>query len=75
MVVLSIAALAIPIGAKSNVYCSHLCPHGAVQQLLPRRWKRRAPLGNKSRLLLGAIQPLLLFWVLLLAFCVCHSAW
>jgi Na+-translocating ferredoxin:NAD+ oxidoreductase RnfG subunit len=65
LVVLSIAALAIPIGAKTNVYCSHLCPHGAVQQLLPRRWKRRAPLGEKTRWLLSAIQPLLLIWVLL----------
>jgi len=27
-------SVVIPIGTKRNVYCSHLCPHGAAQQLV-----------------------------------------
>ncbi len=29
---LSVAAIAVPITSGRNVYCSHICPHGAVQQ-------------------------------------------
>ncbi len=43
-VLAAIAAVAFlaPAAAKSNPYCNHICPHGAVQQLLrpPRRAKR-----------------------------------
>jgi polyferredoxin len=53
-----ILALALPVVSKSNPYCNHLCPHGAIQQLIrpaseskrrlaigPRwnRWLRRIP--------------------------------
>lgn len=34
LVVLSAAALLLPITSRHNVYCHHLCPHGAAQQLL-----------------------------------------
>lgn len=63
LAVLAAAAIALPVVRGRNIYCSHLCPHGAAQQLLPRRWKlRRVPgwLGRSLRLL----RPALLAWVL-----------
>jgi polyferredoxin len=35
LVALAAAAIALPIAKGTNIYCSHLCPHGAAQQLLP----------------------------------------
>ena len=64
LVVLAIAALAIPITFRTNIYCSHLCPHGAVQQLLPRRWKRKTKLPRLLSHTLLWIRPLLFAWVL-----------
>ncbi len=58
-----LAAVLMPIMAKSNVYCSQLCPHGAVQQLLPRGWKVEHRLPGWGRRLLLTIRPLLLAWV------------
>ncbi len=67
LVVLAVAAIMLPIVARSNVYCSHLCPHGAVQQLLPRRWKQKKPMPrNLARLLLW-IRPALIAWVVLVS--------
>ena len=45
LVMLSLAALIIPITTKRNLYCSHLCPHGALQQLLKKRlpWQTEVP--------------------------------
>lgn len=50
VLLLTIAAFVVPITLKSNIYCHHLCPHGAVQQWLrptrrrhrhvPRSWHR-----------------------------------
>ncbi|MGV3484802.1 MAG: 4Fe-4S binding protein, partial [Planctomycetaceae bacterium] len=49
---IAVTALVIPPLTKSNPYCSHLCPHGALQQLLkpasrsrrhlqlPAKWSR-----------------------------------
>ena len=65
LVVLAVAAVALPIVARSNVYCSHLCPHGAVQQLLPRRWKLQSPLPKAATRLLFWIRPALIAWVVL----------
>lgn len=36
LAVLAAAALALPATTRKNVYCSHLCAHGAAQQLLVR---------------------------------------
>jgi transcriptional regulator of nitric oxide reductase len=69
LALLAAAALLLPIGRGQNVYCSHLCPHGAVQQLLPRRWKLRRPLPRWLARLLRMIRPLLLAWALLVALC------
>jgi polyferredoxin len=45
LVLLTFAALIIPITTKRNLYCSHLCPHGALQQLLKKRlpWQTEVP--------------------------------
>jgi len=65
LVVLAAAAISLPIVARNNVYCSHLCPHGAVQQLLPRRWKRKTALPRKIARFLFWIRPALIAWVVL----------
>jgi polyferredoxin len=65
LVILVVAALSLPIATRTNVYCSHLCPHGAAQQLLPRRWKQQAPMNKTVLRWLVWIRPLLLVWVLL----------
>lgn len=36
LLALGIAAVVLPVTTRRNVYCSHLCPHGAAQQLLVR---------------------------------------
>jgi NosR/NirI family transcriptional regulator, nitrous oxide reductase regulator len=69
LLLLTIAALILPIATKRNVYCSHLCPHGAVQQLLPRRWQWKSGPSPSVKRLLEAIRPVLLLWVL------CVVAW
>jgi len=45
LVLLTAAAICIPVTARRNVYCSHLCPHGAAQQLLKNRlsWRLHLP--------------------------------
>ncbi len=55
LVLLTAAALLIPITTKRNVYCSHLCPHGALQQLVKRRlpWQAEVP-----KRLARALRPL-----------------
>ena len=58
LVLLTMAAILLPITSGRNVYCSHLCAHGAAQQLVKNRlpwkwrpsrrvaaWLRQAPLA------------------------------
>ncbi len=53
--VLSAAALLLPITTRRNIYCSHICPHGAAQQVLrkalPFTLKLPAPLSRVLRAL------------------------
>ena len=37
-----VVSVILPVATKRNLYCSHICPHGAAQQLLRRgvRWKK-----------------------------------
>ncbi len=67
LVCLTAVALILPITSGKNVYCAHICPHGAVQQLvrnrLPWRWKIPRWLEHLLRL----IPVGLLLWVLLVA--------
>lgn len=63
-------AMAMPALFRSNVYCDHVCPHGALQQWLrPLRIRRKSP---RRRSIAGWIVVGLTassFGILLLAFC------
>jgi NosR/NirI family nitrous oxide reductase transcriptional regulator len=45
LLMLTLAALLVPITTGRNAYCTHVCPHGAAQQLLKNRlpWKLKLP--------------------------------
>jgi len=45
LIALTLAALMLPVATRRNVYCSHLCAHGAAQQLIVRfvQPKRNVP--------------------------------
>ncbi len=47
LVLLAAVALAGPVITRRQLYCHHVCPHGALQQLLSRRlpWQWRVPAG------------------------------
>ena len=47
LVIVTAAALLVPMVSRRQPYCQHLCPHGAVQQLLIRRvrWQWKVPRG------------------------------
>lgn len=61
---LTVAAFIVPIATKRNVYCHHLCPHGAAQQWLRPSKRRQVHLPNwLDRLLLLIPAGLLLLVV------------
>jgi hypothetical protein len=44
LALLAAAALIVPWGTRRQLYCSHICPHGAAQELIGRishRWRKR----------------------------------
>ncbi|MDB4679021.1 4Fe-4S binding protein, partial [Rhodopirellula sp.] len=55
------AAFLFPMLTKQNLYCNHLCPHGAVQQLVkpsghsPRRRRLNATVANWFRQVPGIV--------------------
>ena len=55
LAVLAVAALALPAVTGRNVYCSHLCAHGAAQQLLVRLVKPRRRPPARLRPVLAAL--------------------
>ncbi len=65
LVLLAAAAWVVPVVTGRNIYCTHLCPHGALQQLFRNRlsWQVR-PRGEWARVL-RAIPLVLLVWCLL----------
>jgi Na+-translocating ferredoxin:NAD+ oxidoreductase RnfG subunit len=67
LALLTAAALATPIATKTNVYCSHLCPHGAAQQLLRNRLPWRLRLSRRASRGLSLVPGLLLVWVVVVA--------
>lgn len=68
LVVLTIAAFAVPVFTKRNLYCTHLCPHGALQQLVRNRFpKKRAKLPTSLKLFLGMLPGMLLLWCVFVA--------
>jgi NosR/NirI family nitrous oxide reductase transcriptional regulator len=71
LAVLAAAALVLPATTRRNVYCSHLCAHGAAQQLLVRvakpkgtvpawlrPWLTGLPWALLTLAILGAVVPL-----------------
>ncbi|TWT66487.1 FMN-binding protein [Allorhodopirellula solitaria] len=64
LAMLAIAALACPIFTKRNLYCSHLCPHGAVQQLVKGRIGYQLKWSRSVSKVLHIIPALLLAWCL-----------
>ncbi|MCA9066226.1 MAG: 4Fe-4S binding protein, partial [Planctomycetaceae bacterium] len=63
LVCLTGAAVLLPVVSGRNVYCSHLCPHGAVQQLVRRRIRWQFHPSHALTRLLKCIPGLLLLWV------------
>jgi polyferredoxin len=59
LAVLLAASVLLPATTRRNVYCSHLCAHGAAQQLLARvvkpRWSVPSPLRPLSTVLPWAL--------------------
>ena len=70
LVLLLAAALAVPWTTGKALYCQHLCPHGAAQELLaqwtPRRWRIALPRDFAAGL--RWLPPLLLGVVLIVTF-------
>ena len=67
LLLLTIAALLTPIATRRNVYCTHLCPHGAVQNLLKDRLPWRVRLPNWFERTLRLIPALILLWCMIVA--------
>lgn len=67
LVVLAGVAFSVPTLTKRNIYCSHLCPHGAAQQLLRRRLKFQWHPAGTIRRGLSLIPYCLLVWVVVVA--------
>lgn len=68
LLVLSGIALMVPVATGRNVYCAHLCPHGAVQTLAGRIGRKRHALPKPVHRRLRFLPWLLLVGLWLLAF-------
>ncbi|MBI1248991.1 FMN-binding protein [bacterium] len=70
LVAVTIAAFSVPLFSKKQVYCNHLCPHGAAQMMILRlsRWHWKIP--KRMRLVLSAVPAVLLGLSILIAFSV-----
>ena len=67
LIFLAIAALLVPIATRRNVYCTHLCPHGALQQLTLRYARPHVVVPPRLMRLLAAIPAILLIVVVYVA--------
>ncbi len=67
LAVLAAAALLLPATTRRNVYCSHLCGHGAAQQLLVRFAKPKGTIPTWLRPWLTALPWALLALAMLAA--------
>lgn len=65
LVMLTCAALLVPLTTRRNVYCTHLCPHGAAQQLLKNRLGWRLKIPHRVLQLLKILPGVLLAWCVL----------
>lgn len=66
LVIVVVAAFLVPMVSRQQPYCQHLCPHGAVQQMLIRRvsWQWKVP--RRVHLALSVIPFLLLLAVVVI---------
>jgi hypothetical protein len=64
---LAVAAVVLPVTTRRNVYCAHLCAHGAAQQLLVRLVKPKRSLPGWLRPVLVALPWMLLAVAILTA--------
>lgn len=62
LVMLTAAAFLVPMTSRRNAYCSHLCPHGAVQDLLKNRLPWQVRLPRRWNAILKCVPALLLLW-------------
>ena len=60
LVLLAAAAFAVPLTTRTQLYCHHLCPHGAAQELLRNRLPWRWHLPRSVDRLLSLIPAALL---------------
>ena len=67
LVFLTGAALMLTITTRRNLYCSHMCPHGAAQQLLKNRLPWRARVPRRLLRVLTTIPAVLLVWCVVVA--------
>jgi polyferredoxin len=67
LVLLAAAAFLVPLASKRQVYCHHICPHGAAQQLIKNVLPFKGRLGHWPTRLLGLIPWLLLASVVAVA--------
>jgi NosR/NirI family nitrous oxide reductase transcriptional regulator len=70
LVALAVAALVLPVTTRRNIYCGHLCAHGAAQQLLVRFVKPKGRVPAVLRPWLVALPWILL--VVAIAVAVAH---
>jgi NosR/NirI family nitrous oxide reductase transcriptional regulator len=67
LLTLGLAAVVLPVATRRNVYCSHLCAHGAAQQLLVRFVKPKRTVPGWLRPWLGPLPWALLALAILTA--------
>ena len=67
LVALTLAALIVPLTTRRNVYCTHLCPHGAAQHLLKNRVPWRLRISSFWNRVLKSIPALLLGWCVIVS--------
>lgn len=64
LLALSAAAVCLPIFSGQNVYCAHICPHGAVQQLTRNRLPWRIKLNARAARVLKLLPAALLLTII-----------
>ncbi len=65
LLLLTLVAFLVPLTTRRNIYCSHLCPHGAAQKLLRNRLGWRLRISSAVLRLLKMLPGLLLAWCVL----------
>lgn len=64
---LTAAALLVPIFSKTNLYCSQLCPHGALQQIVKKRVPWQLKMSRRFKRTLGYLPFVILTWCIVVA--------